>query len=535
MSVQARLHALLRANRAISSDLDLPTVLRNIVEAAVELVGARYGALGVVAAHGSGLEQFIHVGFDADQVRAIGRLPEGKGLLGLLVEEPSAVRLDDLSLHPRSVGFPAGHPPMKGFLGVPIRTRHDVFGNLYLTRGDDGGFTREDEEMALALATAAGVAIGNARLYEQARRRQDWLQASTEIAELLLTKDEASLRVIARTVLRLAAADLVTVVLPQPGSQELLVDVAEGDGAEQIDGSRYPLANTISELVLESREAVRLANAEDTAIVGGRTIFLVDRFPAGPVMVIPLVGVNAVRGTLVVARRRDRSPFTQAEQEMATTFANHAATAFELADARRHQQRVAVMEDHARIARDLHDHVIQQLFASGLAIQGVASRLGPGDDANRLEAIVESLDVAIKQIREAIFELRPSRTSSLRSSVTEVIRGLELALDISCEFDGPLDSVSSPALVADVTAVVREALTNVAKHADASRVRLRLQARSESFSLVVTDDGRGIGPTERRSGLDNMRARAESRRGSFQVAPASDAGGTRLEWTVPWD
>jgi two-component system, NarL family, sensor histidine kinase DevS len=529
---QDRLQALLRANRTVVSDLDLPTVLRHIVEAAVGLVHAQYGALGVVAPEGAGLEAFIHVGMAAETVTEIGSLPEGKGLLGLLIEQPEPIRLDDLSHHERSTGFPAGHPPMKGFLGVPVRVRDEVFGNLYLTRLDDVPFTEEDEEVVLALAATAGVAIENARLFQESVHRQEWLAASSDITHRMLAGDEDSLRLVARSVLTLADADLTTLVLP--ADDGLRIAVAEGMDAEELEGTEYPRAGTLSEMVVETGTPVRLIDAEDTAAVGGRTIYMAGQVRVGPVMVLPLLGRERVRGSLVVARARHRRPFTQTDMEMAATFSNHASTALELAEARHDQERTRLLEDRARIARDLHDHVIQQLFAAGLMVQATASHLD-GRDVTALSDVVASLDEAIKQIRVSIFQLQPVSVNGLRSAVMDVLGEVRPALgfDPRLDLDGPLDSVSSQDLTGDVVAIVREALTNVAKHAAATAVQLSLHATTSQLTVTVSDNGSGMGEVARRSGLDNMRRRAVERSGSMVVAEVPDLGGTTLVWTVP--
>jgi signal transduction histidine kinase len=534
---QNRLRGLLEANRAIVGDLDLATVLRSIVEAAVELVHARYGALGVLGSDGVGLDEFIHVGMDAETVEAIGHLPEGKGLLGLLIEEPAGIRLADLSHHRRSVGFPDGHPPMKGFLGVPVRVRDEVFGNLYLTRPDDVGFTAEDEELVEALAATAGIAIENARLFAESRHRQTWLEASTDIAQRLLAGDEGSLRLIAQSVQKLADADLTTLVLPDTETAQLRVAVAEGIEAAGLEDDRYPMSGTLSELVLRTGKSVRLANAEETEGVENRTIYLVDQVQVGPVMVLPLLGLERVRGSLVVTRSPHRRPFTQADEEMATTFATHASVALELAEARRDQQRVLILEDRARIARDLHDHVVQQLFAAGLMIQATASHLTDERDSTALQNVVGAMDDAIRQIRTLIFQLRPSTSGGLRSAILDVVAEVRpvLACDPRLDFDGPVDSVSSNELAGDVTAVVREALTNVGRHADASAVELTVHATTSQLTVTVSDDGRGMGDVQRNSGLDNMRQRAEDRNGSMVFAEIPDLGGTTLVWSVPID
>jgi signal transduction histidine kinase len=534
---QNRLRGLLDANRAIVGDLDLPTVLRTIVEAAVELVHARYGALGVVGSEGVGLDEFIHVGMDAETVEAIGHLPEGKGLLGLLIEEPAGIRLADLSRHRRSVGFPDGHPPMKGFLGVPVRVRDEVFGNLYLTRPDDVGFTDEDEELVEALAATAGIAIENARLFAESRHRQTWLEASTDVTQRLLAGDQGSLRLIAQSVQKLADADLTTLVLPDTETAQLRVAVAVGAEAAGLEDDRYPMSGTLSELVLRTGESVRLANAEETEGVENRTIYLVDQVQVGPVMVLPLLGLERVRGSLVVTRSPHRRPFTRADEEMATTFATHASVALELAEARRDQQRVLILEDRARIARDLHDHVVQQLFAAGLMIQATASHLTDERDSTALQNVVGAMDDAIRQIRTLIFQLRPSTSGGLRSAILDVVAEVRpvLVCDPRLDFDGPIDSVSSDELAGDVTAVVREALTNVGRHADASAVQLTVHATTSQLTVTVSDDGSGLGDVQRNSGLDNMRQRAEDRSGSMVFAEIPDLGGTTLVWSVPID
>jgi signal transduction histidine kinase len=535
MATQNRLRGLLRANRSIVGDLGLSTVLLRIVEAACELVDANYGALGVVAPEGAGLEQFVHVGMADGTVRKIGHLPEGKGLLGLLIEEPHPVRLHDLSSHSRSVGFPEHHPPMRAFLGVPIRVRDEVFGNLYLTREEDRDFTPEDEELVLALAATAGAAIENARLFEESRHRQEWLQTSTEVTRQLLSgTDDGPLRLIAKSVQRLADADLVSVVQPSDDGNSLTVAVAEGENGPRLEGTSYPIENTLTELVVRTGEPIRVSDAEDTHDFGDRTLYLTKVVSVGPVMVLPLVGAERVRGILLVARSRLRRPFSAADMDMATTFANQASVAWELADARRDQQRMLLLEDRARIARDLHDHVIQQLFAAGLTIQATASHVG-GVDAAALEKVVDSLDDAIKQIRVSIFQLRPT-SEGIRSAVLEVVGEVRssLGFDPVVAFEGPVDTIGVEDLVNDVIAVVREALTNVAKHAGASRVDLLVRAAGDQLTLIVRDDGKGIRDAARQSGLANMRTRAEARRGWILIESGHEGRGTSVEWRVPF-
>ncbi|HET7070842.1 MAG TPA: GAF domain-containing protein, partial [Nocardioides sp.] len=527
-----QLRALLDANRTIVTDLELEIVLRRIVESAVELVGADYGALAVVGEDGA-LEEFVHVGMDDGRVEAIGRMPERHGLLGLVVEEQRTIRADDITTHPGWTGFPEGHPPMRAFLGLPVRVRDDAFGNLYLARSEAEPFTGQDEEVVQALAATAGVAIENARLFEEARLRQEWLTASTEVTRRVLAGDEGALSLIAGRVHALAGSDLTSVVVPVDG--ELLVEVAEGDGATGIEGARYAASGTLSERVLDSGKPVRLTDAEDTTFLDGRTIYLTGQMRVGPLMVLPLLGREEVRGTLVVMREPNRRPFTQVDVEMATTFANHASVALELAEARRDQHRVLLLEDRARIARDLHDHVIQQVFAAGLLVRATAASLEDASAVTAMDDVIDTLDDAIKQIRVSIFQLQPPVPGGLRAAVMDVVADVRpgLSTDPRVDMDGPLDSVGTTDVVRDVTAVVREGLVNVARHAAASTVALSIHATTTRLTVTISDDGVGVRETGRRSGLDNMRERAERRNGSMVIAEVPDLGGTTLVWTVP--
>jgi signal transduction histidine kinase len=527
-----RLRALLAANRTIVADLDLALVLRRIVESAVHLVGADFGALGVVGGDGA-LEEFVHVGMAEDSVRAIGHLPEGLGLLGLVIDKQQAIRVDDVTDHEGTVGFPDGHPTMHAFLGVPVRVRDEAYGNLYLTRTVAAPFSAQDEELVQALAATAGIAIENARLFEEARVRQQWLAASTEVTRRVLAGDEGALRLIARWVQGLAGADLTTVVLPVDA--ELRVAVAEGKDAAGIEDARYAASGTLSEYVLQSGKPVRVADAENSASVDGRTIYLTGQVRVGPVMVLPLLGREEVRGTLVVMRAPGRRPFTHVDAELATTFANQASVALELAEARRDQQRVLLLEDRARIARDLHDHVIQQIFAAGLVIQATASSVHDPASVTALQEAVDHLDDAIKQIRVSVFQLQPPVPGGLRAAVMDVVADVKPALGMGprIELDGPLDSVATADLVRDVTAVVREGLSNIARHASATIVQLSVFATTKRLTVTISDDGSGVGDVSHRSGLDNMRQRAEDRNGSMVIAEVPDLGGTTLVWTVP--
>jgi signal transduction histidine kinase len=541
IATQGRLRGLLAANKLIIGDVALPMVLRHIVEAACTLVRARYGALGVLDPSG-GLEEFIHVGIDDESAARIGPLPSGKGLLGALQDNPRGIRLRTMSDDIRSVGFPSSHPPMASFLGVPVRVRDEVFGNLYLTEAESGEFTAEDEELVTALAATAGIAIENARLFEQTERRQGWLQASMQITRQLLSiEGEEPLKLIARQALQIADADVVTVVLPTSNGQRLMVEVAAGAKADELTGYTYPVEHTLAGLAFDSGRPVLVGDATEDE---NFHVHLSDMLPIGPVMVLPLVGTQRTRGALVVGRLHGRPRFGESDLDMATTFANHAAVALELADARTDQQRVVLLEDRDRIARDLHDHVIQRLFAAGLTVQSVAAGFRGDARAERLERVVSGIDETIRQIRTSIFELRGHlgpETGTVRTQLLAVLGEVTplLGFEPRLRFSGPIDSLVPEAVVDDLVAVTREALTNVARHAQAVHAEVALTASITEIVLEVLDDGIGIGDTQRRSGLANLRRRAERHGGLLALIPAisnqasSNREGTHLRWTIP--
>jgi signal transduction histidine kinase len=531
MATQGRLRGLLRASQMVTRDLTLPAVLRRIVEAARDLVGARYAALGVISPTG-GLAEFVHTGMPADAVARIGHLPEGKGLLGALIQDPRPIRLRQIGSDPRSAGFPPGHPAMNSFLGVPIRIRDEVFGNLYLAESTKGEFSAEDEELALALAATAAVAIENARLYESATSRGEWLQAIAAITRGVLSAEPEdagdSLELIARTSLRIARADLVTVVLPG-GPDELLIEVAVGSGADGLAGTRLPLNGTLSGRVFSTGVPLRQSVVDPGTGPG-------PDLDVGPVLAVPLHGSRRMHGVLWAARRQGRAEFGAEEVEMAAGFANQAALAIELAEARVEQQRAVMLDERERIAADLHDHVIQRLFAAGLSLQSTAGTLGAGEAADRILATVDDLDATIRQIRTSIFQLQQlpqTRAPGLRARLLDVATDLTavLGFEPAFLFSGVLDAVPDD-VGEDVLAVVRESLSNVARHAHAAAVEVDVVATADRLTVDVRDDGVGLGPTDRRSGLDNLRRRAERRGGSCTVGPREPAG-TWLSWSVP--
>ena len=548
LDTQGRLRSLLHANQTIIAGLDQRTALERIADAARELVGARYAALGVLDDHG-GLAEFIHVGIPADMVTAIGRLPEGKGLLGAVISDPRPIRLDDLAHDPRSSGFPAHHPPMGTFLGVPIRIRDEVFGNLYLTEA-----TRRLHRRGRGAGRRDGRhrrrRIDNARLYEASRRRGDWLAATAAVTRQMLSPGTGPpLPAIAEHAQRLAEADLVAVLLPDDDRRILRVDTAVGGpstsrAATGLIGREGPVETNLCGHVFTTGVPVQLSSAQDHP--GLPPALLADATDTGPVVVVPLSGAGQPTGVLAVARRAGRPAFRPEDTEMVAGFANQASLALELAQARAEREQTAVLDDRERVAADLHDQVIQQLFASGLALQGLTARVDP-DSARRVQQIVTDLDTTISQIRTTIFALHtgPATADGLRARLLAVATDLAPALGHTplVRFTGPIDTVlDSPGtahaeLVDDLAAVLRETLTNVAKHARSSTVQVDLAITEPASGptrlvLVVTDDGLGIPPGHRRSGLTNLRRRAEHHDGEL-VLTSVDPRGTRLEWSVP--
>src|SRR5664279_4325540 len=530
------LQRLLEANLTITGNLTLPSALRRITESACELTDARYGALTVTGPDQQ--VEFIHVGIDADGAQAIGHFPKGIGLLGALVAEPQVIRLEDVRADPRSVGFPEGHPAMRTFLGVAIRVWGTVVGSLYVCERAEGRpFTGTDEAVIIALATTAGVAIVNARLFEESRSRQQYLAASGEITRQLLSGEgEEPLRVIARLVLDISDADVVTVVLPTPDPGRLMVEVAVGKGAAQLTALTFPGDDSLAGQALRTGES-EIMNRIDAREDPPPPMHLGTAIDVGAAMVVPLAAFGRTRGALTVARRAGRPGFTSADLEMVTTFANHASVALELDDARTDQQRMMVLEDRHRIARDLHDHVIQRLFAIGLSVQSVAATMPSDTQANQLESSVRDIDATIRQIRTSIFELTGPllrEPDTLRSRVLHIVDENEPALGCRPElsFAGPVDFAADEATTADIVAVFREALANVARHARASAVAVEFSATLGEFILDVIDNGVGMQQMTRRSGLTNLRERAEHYGGSLDIR-TPPSGGTHFRWSIP--
>jgi signal transduction histidine kinase len=528
------MQALFDAVLLVGSDLELATVLHRITEAAADLADARYAALGVLGEDGS-VAEFVAVGIDEHTRAALGAPPRGHGVLGLLVREPQALRLDDLGQHPASVGFPAGHPPMTTFLGVPVRVRDEVFGNLYLTEKRGGGpFDAQDEAVVSALAAAAGVAVENARLYDAARAREGWLQASAEVSTTLLsgTDVEDVLKLLARRARELSGAGGAFVALPIT-DRHLLVEVIDGEPGVSV-GAAFDVEQSACGRVLQSGEVLSMAGPDATTLLGGGE--------AAAVIVVPLGPPEATRGVLGLTICAGQTPVGAASLAELRQFATHATVALQVAERRRDAERLTVLEDRDRIARDLHDLVIQQLFATGMQLESAVRLVERPEAAERLRRAVDDLDTTIREIRSTIYGLQSTSVEqppSLRARLLHVIDAGagQLAFAPAMRLSGLVDTAVPPAVAEHLLAVVRESLSNVARHAEATQVDVRLEVHSgddgASLRLVVQDDGRGL-PAEppQRSGLANLADRAAQLGGNC-VVRGRPSGGVEVIWEVP--
>lgn len=535
LATRDRVYTLLEAVVEVGRSLDLETALKQIVEAAVTLVDARYGALGVIG-EGGRLVEFIPVGLDDAEIAAIHHWPEGRGLLGSLITDPRPLRLPDISASPLSSGFPAGHPPMRSFLGVPVRIRDEVYGTLYLTgKQGDTQFDEEDEALLVALAAAAGVAVDNARLYAEARRQQRWLRASGEVSRRLLSGaavDEVLAEVTQRA-LEMSGADLVALAVPTPDRRSLVIQHAAGEGAREALGLVLPGTVSIFGTVLSTGEPVILDDFghDDRVVPTAR-----QHMPLGPAIVLPLGAPGNVRGVFTVGRGQGAMPLAPQAVEMVTSFAAQAGIALELAEHRDDAERLAVLQDRDRIARDLHDLVIQRLYATGMSLQGTMPLITRPEVSDRVNSAVDALDETIREIRSAIFSLQARgdpKQHGLRAKILDVVEEMTAALGFapSLRLVGPLDEKVPPDVGEHLLGALREAMSNAARHSAASRVDVTVEIGSE-LALGVTDNGTGMGPGTRRSGLANLARRAEDLGGRLQVG-AAEGGGTDLDWRVP--
>jgi signal transduction histidine kinase len=542
---QQRLTALLEAVMAVTADLELADVLTRIVRSACELVHAKYGALGVLGPDGEHLVEFVTQGVTEGEREAIGDPPRGHGVLGLLIGDSRPRRLADLAGHPDSYGFPPNHPSMHSFLGAPVRIRDTVFGNLYLTEKQGAAeFTSDDEAILVALAAAAGIAIDNARQYEGSRQQRRWLATTGAVTQLFLEgRDERSaMHFLVQRTWELSQAQLAMVALYDDDG-DLVVRAVQAGGSY---GGAIPSNDVLGtvlhkghwrELVAEREPVLLLTRPGDPAADGltndVRALGASD--PDGPTALLPITVGDDEIGVLAVAWAADDEAFVGDVVPPLAALAQQMGLALVAARSQQDRSRLAMLEDRDRIARDMHDHVIQRLFATGLSLQS-ASRLAEHPVVRtRLDEAVDNLDAAIKDIRRTIFELhRAKPTRELREEIGELVRASTQTLGFAPDLtiDGRLDSLTAD-LEADMVAVVREGLANVVRHAQASSVSVRVTSDG-TIQVEVADDGVGVSPTAVQSGLANLRQRAESRGGSLTLA-ARRPRGTALVWEALLD
>ena len=526
VSARGRMQGLLDAVLVVAAGLDLESTLQQIVRSAVELVEAQYGALGVLAPNGS-IARFIDVGLDEETRTALGRPPEGKGLLGKLIDDPRPLRIADLSTHPASVGFPPNHPPMRSFVGVPVRVRDSVYGNLYLTEKRGGGeFTADDEVVLHALAAAAGIAVQNADLFEQSRLRQQWLEALGEIRGEVLSgaEDGDILTLVARRCLELGRARGTLIAIGPDDDGEFRVAATAGDTPPSAH-----LADGLLRDIVDGDEPV-LADSPRTLLTDG-----VEKGELGPAVAVPMRSSDRAVGVLVALRHSSDDAFQPAEVPLLTSFAQQAALALELGEQNRTRRQLDVLADRDRIARDLHDHVIQRLFATGLKLQSTLRRSTRPEVQDRIQQAVDELDQTVRDIRTSIFDLHTTAQddASLRRRLIDTVEdaAAESGVRASVRTGGPVDTLVPADTAVEVLAVVREGVSNAVRHSGARTVTVTVEA-GDDLLVEVVDDGVGIAPDVGRSGLRNLAERAEQLRGRFEVLP-QPTGGTRLSWRVP--
>jgi signal transduction histidine kinase len=518
-----RMRGLLEAVLAVGEDLDLQAVLHRIVEAAVTLVDAEYGALGVIGADDR-LSQFVTVGMDDETYVRIG----------LLIREPKPLRLDDLSMHEASYGFPPNHPPMRTFLGVPVRIRDEVYGNLYLTEKRGGRpFDDDDQSIVKALAAAAGVAVANARLYDAVRLRERWVVASAEITTKLLSGSEPEevLTRVARFARELSDADLAFVALPA-SPDTLLVETCDGEFAAEITGRTLPIDGSVCGNAYRTARSIIVSDLGNEKLEYAASVLAV---PAEAAMFVPLGSPGHVRGVLAVLNRAGGRRFDMTDLGLLEGFAGQAAVGLELAERRRDAEQLSMYADRDRIARDLHDLVIQRLFATGMRLEGATRLMGRPEAIERVRGAVDDLDLTIREIRSTIYSLQTpvSGEQSLRSRIVDVVDEFSDALGFapSLRLDGLIDTLVPAEIAEHLLAVLRESLSNVVRHAGASRVAV-LVAVGDELRLTVRDNGVGLSGDGRRSGLLNLNDRARELDGTFDAAAAPE-GGAEVVWAVP--
>jgi len=533
---QDRKDVLLEAGLTLASELSLPIVLQRIVDVAAQVTDARYGALGVIGESGE-LVDFITAGISAKQRQAIGALPRGRGILGLLITEPRPLRISSIADHPKSVGFPTNHPPMRSFLGAPVQAMGRVFGNIYLAEKRGAAtFSPEDEASLVILAAQAGVAIANATLYAETRLRERWLDALRDITSAILAGPDAEeqLDAIAEHARDLAGADSATILTTTSTPGELVVVAAVGAYAAEVRGASVPAAGSISGQVMESGRPL-VADEAGSHRLAYQPILRLGH--VGPAIFVPLRVRGRATGTLMVANLQGGRPFDAPTVRLVATFADQASVALEYIRAQADVRRLGLLEERERIAKDMHDGVIQSLFAVGMGLQGTALLVGSPEHAARIEGAVIELDKVIRDLRNYIFGLRPGILAdrqldqALRTLVEEFgdRSATKLAVEVDSGLAAKLSSRSH-----EIVQLTREALSNVARHADAQNATVRLVRAGPDALLSIEDDGSGFDARvdSGGSGLRNMRERASSLGGALRIS-SRNGRGTSLRITFP--
>jgi len=529
---------LLESVLVLASDLSLDVVLQRIIELAVKLTDARYGALGVVGSDGRLLD-FITTGITPEQRRAIGPLPVGKGILGVLIRDAKPLRLQRISNDPRHVGFPPNHPPMGSFLGAPVIARGKVFGNIYLTEKQRAPeFDAEDEAALVVLATHAGVAIENARLYEETRRRSQWLDAVREISSSILTgaEDDRVLQIVVRRARELVDAATATIVMPasDDGTKPLTIRVADGAHAEELAGLPVPMEGSVSGDVIRSGQPAVLADAS----MDGRTYQpMIAQGNMGPMVLVPLVLRGRPFGALTVANPVGGASFDEEAVRLVQTFADQASVALDKGRAHCEYSRHRVLDDRDRNGRELHDGVIQSLFSVGMGLQATAARSRDPEVESRVEAAVGEIDRAIRDLRNYIFGLRPGILADrqLEQALEDLAREFEEKSGVTTvtDIDGTVSAELAPR-AADLVQLTREALSNVGKHAQATTCRVSLHRDGDEAVLEIDDDGRGFDPAAPHAGLGlrNLKERGVAMGGRVTVESKAGEGST-VTFAIP--
>jgi two-component system sensor histidine kinase DevS len=528
LRTQEQMNGLLAAVVSLAEDLTLEAVLHRVVQSACDLVGARYGALGVIGENQE-LSHFITIGIETEHIKRIGALPTGHGVLGHLIREPKPLRLHDLGKHPIASGFPPNHPPMKTFLGVPVRVRDAVFGNLYLTEKHGGqDFTPDDEDLAVALAAAAGIAIQNARLFDDSRCRQKWLEAGMELSSLLIAsprpRDAENLDRVANAALKVSDSVQAVIAVPTSAGTLQCQSVVGGSGPQP--GQELPA----SEPVLTVMESGRSSLARTPTEVFGTD--MTDKL--GPVLLCAMGHAGTTTGVLILARAAGSPDYSQSEIESSALFGSRIGLALDLANANALREQNLLFTDRERIARDLHDLVIQRLFAAGLSIQSLRRYTQDPVAHGRIAAVTTELDDTIRELRDTIYSLRTEETTEpLTGRILRAVQdsSRSAAVRPQVAFSGPVDDAVPEEVAAHLLPVLSEGLSNAIRHSEADKIQISVSAEPERVELLISDNGKGFNKPDRISGLANIQHRADLL-GGLCTIDSAPGDGTILKWSA---